>query len=135
MHNNRRVKTGPVLAGVILLLVANLSLANDLSRFRTIQQEEDYQQLVKEIRCLTCPNQNIAESEGGLAKVLKEDITQRLLMGEAPESIRESLKRGYGEQILYRPSLNARNALLWMGPFALCCIGFVFWWTSLRSHG
>ena len=130
-HKSRYLICG---AAVVLLLLSGLSWAEEQYIFDSPQQTQAFQELVKEIRCLTCPNQNIAESEGGLALALKEEIYAQIEMGEDPESIRQSLVERYGEQILYRPSMQERNWILWWGPLVLFLCGFAFWWMSLRAH-
>lgn len=136
VFNRKNNLTRDVMMGLALAcaLFTAQAIAQEQYAFQSEQQSQAFQELVKEIRCLTCPNQNIAESEGGLALAIKEEIYTQLEMGEEPEAIRQSLIERYGEQILYRPTMSERNWVLWWGPLALFLVGFVFWWKSLRSH-
>lgn len=117
-----------------LCVFSHCASAEEVYAFQTPQQASTYQALVKEIRCITCPNQNIAESEGGLAQAIKTELVERITQGESAEAIRISLQERYGDQILYRPPLSPRNWILWWGPLALCLMGLSYWWFSVRVH-
>jgi cytochrome c-type biogenesis protein CcmH len=121
------------IVGLILGFTCLMGVAQERYAFNTPQQAQAFEHLIKEIRCITCPNQNIAESEGGLAVAIKEELHGRLLNGEDPDIIRASLMSHYGEQILYRPSMAPKNWLLWWAPLGFCLLGFGIWWLSLHA--
>jgi len=89
--------------------------------------QQRYQDLTEELRCLVCQNESLADSDAPLAKDLRQEIKNSLLAGQSNEEIIHYLTARYGEFILFKPSLDAKNSLLWLGPFALLVLGlFVF---------
>lgn len=86
-----------------------------------------FDKILKEFRCVTCPNQNIADSGAPIAKAMQEEIYQRLQKGESEETIRQYLLSSYGDYVLYRPPMKKQNWLLWLGPFGMLLIGFILW--------
>ena len=94
--------------------------------FENTCQQQDFDNLLKEIRCVTCPNQNIADSNAPVAKAMQEEIFQRLQKGESALSIREYLLSHYGDYIFYRPLMKKQTWLLWGGPFLMFFFGLIF---------
>jgi cytochrome c-type biogenesis protein CcmH len=68
---------------------------------------------------MVCQNQNIASSNADLAKDLRQQVYTHIKKGQSDEEIIAFMVARYGEFVLYRPRLNARTALLWLGPFVL----------------
>lgn len=95
-------------------------------------KQEEYDNLVKEIRCVTCPNQSIADSQAPIAVAMCEDIARRLEAGETQETIREYLLSRYGDYITYRPAVNMATSILWWGPVGFLLLGIIFWVRTLR---
>lgn len=145
---NRRILIGVVFSALIGFFPAAVLQAatpvgsetgsevtlQDAYTFESPQQEQLFQQLTHEIRCLTCPNQNIAESGAGLAKAIKAEVYERIIDGEDAETIRQALIEGYGDAIDYKPRFSTYNALLWCAPVLFGLIGFLSWRAMLRSH-
>lgn len=86
---------------------ANLS-ANDMKRF---------QSLTKEIRCVVCQNQTIADSNAPLANDLREKVYNMIIEKKSNEEIKDYLVKRYGEFILLQPRFNKLTFLLWTFPF------------------
>lgn len=84
-----------------------------------------YRNLVNELRCLVCQNQNIADSNAELARDLRREIRTMITAGEDKSSIIDFMVQRYGEFVLYRPRLNTSTLALWAGPFAFLLIGLV----------
>lgn len=82
--------------------------------------------LSQELRCLVCENETIDMSQAPLASDLRLLVRQRILAGDSDAQIRKLLTDRYGEYVLFRPRFDARNAVLWTGPFALLLlVGFI----------
>lgn len=92
------------------------------------QIEERTKNLAKELRCLVCQNQTIADSTAALAVDLKRQIQAQIRAGKSDDQIKAYMLERYGEFILYKPPFNAKNALLWGLPLLLMIIGFIFVW-------
>lgn len=88
----------------------------------TAEQEDRYQHVIDELRCLVCQNQTIAESSAPLAQDLRLQVKTQIASGRSDGEIRRYLTERYGDFVLYRPPLRARTLLLWFGP-ALLVLG------------
>ncbi len=75
-----------------------------------------YQQLVEELRCPKCQNQNLADSNSPISQDLRREIQRMLEQQMTDEQIKDYLKARYSEFILYRPEVNKSTWLLWGSP-------------------
>ncbi len=114
----------------ILCLTSTLSYATSDSSEVTMR----YQKLTSELRCLVCQNENLADSDAPLAKDLRQQIQQRISQGQSDEEIITYLTDRYGEFILFKPSLSAKNFLLWFGPFLFLIFGFGILGLAIYFH-
>lgn len=89
----------------------------DRDSLLTTQDTLRFQALTKEVRCLVCQNQTIADSNAPLARDLREKIYHMVLDQKSNEEIKNYLTQRYGEFILLRPRFSAQTALLWLFPF------------------
>ena len=87
--------------------------------------EQRFKSLTQELRCVKCQNQTIYASHAGVAEDLKRQIKQKMHQGQTDEQIVDYLVARYGEFVRYKPAFNIKNALLWVGPFALLVVGLV----------
>lgn len=115
---------------VLLVLVAALAgpaLAIDQGpAFEDPATQARYEELIDEIRCATCQNQSIKDSNAMLAEDLRREIREMISEGKSNEEILVFLTDRYGEFVLYRPPVDERTALLWGAPILLLLIaGFV----------
>jgi len=109
-----------------LLLLANTVLAIDIHEFETEQQRLDYQQLTEELRCLVCQNQNIADSDAGLAKDLRNEVAKMVKQDMSQVEITDYLAERYGDFVRYSPPMRADTIVLWVLPILVLLIaGFV----------
>lgn len=116
-----------LVVGFMLGILCHPLLAVESLQFDSPQQAQTFQDLIKEFRCVTCPNQSIADSQAPVASAMRDDIQRRVQAGEPPESIRAYLLERYGDYVTYRPRLKPATWFLWGGPFilfALALIGF-----------
>ncbi len=104
-----------------LLIMVNLFSSNIYAE----NKENDvlYNSLIKEIRCMVCQNQNIAESEAPLAVDLKNKVRDMINEGRDEEYIKNYMSSRYSDFILYDPPLRLQNYILWFGPFIF--LGFI----------
>ncbi len=96
--------------------------------------EAQYQSLVREVRCLVCQNQTIADSNAQLAADLRREIRRMLGEGATRDEVIEFLVARYGEFVLYRPRLQPATWALWGAPVVLLLIGGVVFVRILRSR-
>lgn len=81
--------------------------------------EQRLANLSKELRCLQCQNQTLADSPAGLAADLRREIRIQMKAGKSDQEIIAFLTQRYGDFILYRPRVTFTTYLLWFGPFVL----------------
>ena len=79
--------------------------------------------LSRELRCLVCQNETIAESRADLAVDLRNQIREMMRAGKSDQEIVSYLTARYGDFVLYRPPVRPTTFLLWFGPFILLLAG------------
>ena len=109
------------LALLVLFTVFAPALAADpaVFRFEDAGTEARFQAITKELRCLVCQNQSLADSHAELAGDLRREVHEMIKAGKEDRGIVEFLVRRYGDFVLYRPPLDPRTAALWLGPIGL----------------
>ncbi|TFG86072.1 MAG: cytochrome c-type biogenesis protein CcmH, partial [Chromatiales bacterium] len=86
-------------------------------------QQELYERLTDEVRCLVCQNQTIGDSSAPLAADLRREIRQMIDAGQSEAEIKTFLLVRYVDFVLYRPRFMPTTALLWLAPVLLLVIG------------
>ena len=88
--------------------------------------DERLKNLTLELRCMTCQNQSIYDSDAEFSNDIKKIVKQKLQQGESERDIKKFLVERYGEYILFRPLVNYNNIFLWSFPFILLIFGVFF---------
>ena len=88
--------------------------------------DERVKKLTLELRCMTCQNQSVYDSDAEFSNDIKKIVRQKLQEGESEKDIKKFLAERYGEYILFRPLMNYNNIFLWSFPFILLIIGLFF---------
>lgn len=88
-------------------------------------QQARYERLNRELRCLVCQNQTIADSTAPLAADLRREVREMMAAGRTDAEIREFMLERYGDFVLYRPRMTSTTLLLWAAPVLLLVIGSV----------
>ena len=123
------------LATVVLFGLSLPSLAAIESlEFATAGEESRYQNMIGQLRCLVCQNQNLADSNADLAKDLRAKTYQMIRSGASDTEIVDFMVTRYGDFVLYRPPLRGRTALLWGGPFIFLLIALAVFFYTLRRR-
>jgi cytochrome c-type biogenesis protein CcmH len=126
---NRAMNTSPktlvrTLLATLLLALAGAALAIDTERaFEDPALQARYEQINRELRCLVCQNQTIADSNATLAGDLRREVREMIAAGKTDDEIREFMIARYGDFVLYRPRMTATNFLLWAAPVLLLALG------------
>ncbi len=105
-----------------------------LSPLEDPDQRARYERLIREIRCLVCQNEPIADSNAPLARDLRREIRERIEGGSTDREIIEFLTARYGDFVLYRPPFSPRTWLLWFAPGLLLLGGGWVFWRVLSSR-
>ena len=113
-----------MLAVTLSLLLGGNALAIDTERaFEDPALQARYEQINRELRCLVCQNQTIADSNATLAQDLRREVREMIAAGKTDDEIREFMLERYGDFVLYRPRMTAANFLLWAGPVLMILLG------------
>lgn len=107
------------------LLFLPLSFANTLYPLENKKQEAQFFHLLKELRCLVCQNQDLADSNAGLAKDLRQQIYDLVKEGKTDNEIIIFLTARYGDFILFKPPIKPLTTLLWFAPVLFLVLGLV----------
>ncbi len=87
--------------------------------FDNPQQQERFNNLTEELRCLVCQNQNLADSDAPLAHDLRSEIFDMMQAGKTDDEIKSFLIERYGDFVLYRPPVQGNTLVLWLAPVFL----------------
>lgn len=109
----------------LIVALAPTALASpvDTYVFNNEVTKKRYNELVKELRCPKCQNQNLADSNSPIAKDLRQEVYELLHSNKSDGEIVDFMVKRYGEFVLYRPRLSSVTYVLWLGPFVLILIG------------
>ena len=103
----------------ILFLILFLSLSLNLHSKELIDESKIH----KNLRCLVCQGQSIADSNSDFAITLKMVVKDLIENGKSEDEIYDFLSEKYGDWILYNPKFNLANILLWGLPYSVLIIG------------
>jgi len=107
----------------ILVLFTTVAQAVDPTQMPTPALEQRYLALTHELRCVQCQNESIADSPVDIAADLRRQVREMLLAGKTDDDVRNYMVARYGEFILFRPRMSAKNAWLWLTPGVLILVG------------
>jgi cytochrome c-type biogenesis protein CcmH len=108
----------------ILGMLSCAALAIDTGKaFEDPEMQARYEKLIAEIRCVTCQNQSIKDSNALIAADLKREIRRLMSEGKSDDGVAEFLVARYGDFILYRPRMAGKTLPLWIAPFLLVLFG------------
>ena len=81
--------------------------------------------LTLELRCMTCQNQSVYDSESDYSKDIKIFVKEKFEAGLTEKEIKKILTERYGEYILFKPYFNKKNLFLWLFPFVLVILSMI----------
>jgi cytochrome c-type biogenesis protein CcmH len=116
------------------LSVSLASLAQEPMVFEDQEQQERFNQLTQELRCLVCQNQNLADSDAQLAHDLRAEVHEMLQTGQSNDEIKQFMVQRYGDFVLYRPPVQKNTYLLWIGPLVLLLGGALILRSSVKKR-
>lgn len=113
-----------------VLLVATLvfsamaaAQAIDPLPFKDHAEEVRFQHLTRQLRCLVCQNENLADSNADLARDLRHEVFDLMQQGKSDDEIKQYLVDRYSDFVLYDPPVQANTLLLWFGPLLILLAG------------
>jgi len=119
----------------LVITLASLAVfAQEPMVFENQQQQDRFDQLTQELRCLVCQNQNLADSDAPLAHDLRREVHEMLMSGQSNEQIKQFLVERYGDFVLYRPPVQQNTYLLWLAPLILLLGGALVVRSSIKKR-
>ncbi len=116
---------------IFYLLILNLLSLNSVMSQNFSQLEI---KIFKNIRCLVCQGQSIADSNSDFAQTIKSVVSDKISQGKNEKEIYNFLSSKYGDWIVYKPSLNIPNLMLWVIPYLFVIFGVIFFLKNLRKN-
>ena len=118
----------------IIIIIISIIFLN-LSELRANETLDDkVKNLTLELRCMTCQNQSIYDSDAEFSNDIKKIIRSKFEEGKSEKEIKLFLVERYGEYILFKPMLNYKNWFLWAFPFILLVFGLFFMAFKMRKN-
>jgi cytochrome c-type biogenesis protein CcmH len=93
-----------------------------------------FERIAKDLRCLVCQNESIADSNVELAGDLRRQVREMLVAGRSDDAIFDFMTDRYGDFVLYRPPFKSTTMLLWIGPGVLLVLGLLMLVLVLRRR-
>jgi cytochrome c-type biogenesis protein CcmH len=114
------------LSTILFLVLSGIACAGvEYREFANPEQQQAYENLTSELRCLVCQNQTIADSNAELAADLRRQVYEMLQQGKSKQDIAQFMTDRYGDFVLYNPPFKLKTGLLWIGPAAFLLIGLI----------
>ena len=94
-----------------------------------------FEQITKNLRCLVCQNETIADSNAELARDLRRQVQEMLVAGKSDDAIFDFMTDRYGEFVRFSPPLTAKTLFIWGAPFLMLLLGGVIIYRVARKRG
>ena len=127
----------PAVSACLLTLILAAPAAHAVDENGQLESpvlQSRYEQLTKELRCLVCQNESVADSSAFLAKDLRRQVQEMLVAGKTDQQILDFMTARYGEFVRYNPPLEPKTILLWGAPFILLLIGIFTIYRIMRRR-
>ncbi len=105
-----------------------------LQSFSFAENKKLENEIYKNLRCLVCQGQSIADSNSDFAQTLKLVVKDKISEGKSKQEIYDFLSKKYGEWIVYKPRFNRYNFLLWFMPYLVLVFGGIIIFIVLRKR-
>ena len=103
----------------LALLLPQATFAIDALPFKDRAEEQRFQNLSRQLRCLVCQNESLADSSADLAKDLRQEVFEQMRQGKSDDEIKHYLTARYSDFVLYNPPLRGGTFVLWFGPLVV----------------
>jgi cytochrome c-type biogenesis protein CcmH len=110
---------------IVILIMSVNCYSVDYRQLADPKQQESYDTLTKELRCLVCQNQTIADSNAELAADLRRQVYEMLEKGKSRDEIVQFMTDRYGDFVLYKPAFKGKTTILWIAPIVFLLMGLI----------
>ncbi|MCL1052128.1 heme lyase NrfEFG subunit NrfF [Shewanella abyssi] len=123
-------------AFVLLLSMASVANATpvDTYEFKSPENQKRALSLASSLRCPQCQNQNLVDSNSPVAQDLRLEVYEMVDEGKGDDEIVEFMTSRYGEFVLYKPRMEAKTYVLWLGPIGLLLFGGMIGFLFIRKQ-
>ena len=123
----------PLLIALLLLAApAMAQLSTPDQPLESPAQEQSAKALMAELRCLTCQNQTILDSNAPQAETMRAEVRQQVSAGRKPDEIRAYFVERYGDWVSFVPPAREDTLLLWAAPLLFLLAGVALVWRRFR---
>ncbi len=105
----------------------------DSSCVNLLAEENLNNKIYKNLRCLVCQGQSIADSNSDFAQTIKSVVNDKVKEGMNEKQVYNFLAEKYGDWILYKPPLKSKSYLLWMLPYVFFILGAIVLFFVLKK--
>jgi cytochrome c-type biogenesis protein CcmH len=113
---------------ILITLLLNFNLASG------VEKKVDQNTIHKNLRCLVCQGQSIADSNSDFAQTIKLVVKDLIKDGKTEREIYSFMSDKYGEWIVFKPELNKHNVVLWVLPYLALIFGGVIIFILVRRR-
>ncbi len=100
-----------------LVLFSTAALAFDIdTALPDAAQESRAKALFRDIRCVVCQGESIADSPAQIAGDMRRAVREQIAAGASNDDILNELTSHYGNVIRMKPPFNPATLFLWCGP-------------------
>jgi len=85
-------------------------------------QEARAQAIFKQVRCMVCDGESVADSDALFSREWRSIIREEVQAGKSDEEIIAKLHKKFGDKILMQPPLQS-HAFLWLLPLVILITG------------
>ena len=122
-----------LLVAMLLLFCCPSWAVIEIAPLPSEELEARYRDLIEELRCPKCQNQNLADSNAPIAADLREQVRKLLEQGRSDDEIVEFLVERYGDFVRYKPALQGSTLVLWFAPALLLVVGLAVIYLVVRT--
>jgi cytochrome c-type biogenesis protein CcmH len=85
------------------------------------------QTLFKQLRCVVCEGQSLADSQADIAVEMRSMIREQMASGQSDSEILIYFTERYGDSVLMNPPVKSTTIPLWLAPILLLIIGLLLY--------
>ena len=113
------MKINQILILFLLFNFTNVMSIEPDEILKDAQLEQRAREISSVLRCMVCQNENIDNSNAGIAKDLRILIREELIAGKTNSQIINFVHNKYGDYVLFKPPFKFYTFFLWISPFVI----------------
>ena len=113
------MKINQILILFLLFNFTNVMSIEPDEILKDAQLEQRAREISSVLRCMVCQNENIDNSNAGIARDLRILIREELVAGKTNSQIINFVHKKYGDYVLFKPPLKFYTFFLWISPIVI----------------